>query len=255
MIRYDEKLNREINRIITNYNNKINRLNKKGELNIPKKVYKNELEEIKKRNKSRTELRRELKLYQRFSSRGGEKNIMVQGTIIPKYQYETIKDLRRVSKRRYNKQIKILQTTQKKGTQYTIAQVESVELRNLKSRINFLNKNLEDISNFNKYIETLFYNRKVTEPSIFLDNYKKMLKDNFEIYGIDESIFREINDYLDTLSGDKFYTLYQSSSLMKEVLYAYGFIKDIKDEDDRRTYQDKFLQNIQELKNEIRSLN
>lgn len=254
MIRYDEKLNREINRIVTNYNAKINRLNKKGISNIPSKLTKTKIEEIKKISKSRLELRRELKYYQRFSSRGGEKIINVNGTNIPRYQYETIKELTRLSKRRYNKQIKTLETTNKRGTQYKIAQLESVEMRNLKSRLNYVNKNIEDIENFNKYIETLFRNRSVTDPSIFLENYKKMLKDNFEIYGIDESIFKEINSYLNTLSGNRFYALYQSSSLMKEVLYAYGFIKDIQNEDDRKQYQEKFLKNIEELKNEIVSL-
>lgn len=254
MIRYDEKLNQEINRIITNYNNKINRLSKKGELNIPEKIYKKDIDDIKKYNKSRIELRRELRQFERFSKRGGEKLVNVNGINIPKYQYETIRELRRVSRRRYNKQIKLLETTKKRGTNYTISQMESVELRNLKAKLNFLDKDYSEITNVKNYIDTLFKNRRVNDPTLFLEKYKIMLKENYDVYGFDESIFNEIAQFLDTLRGNKFYELYQSSSLMKEVLYAYGFIKDIKDEDERKAYQKKFLINIEALKDEIRSL-
>lgn len=254
MIRYDEKLNREINRIVTNYNNKINRLSKKGEIVLPKKIYKKDIEKIKSQNKSRVELRRELRMYQRFSYRGGEKIINVNGTSIPRYQYETIKDLKRVSKRRYNKQIKLLENTKKRGTNFTISQLESVEMRNLKAKLNFLDKDYSEITNVKNYIDTLFKNRRVNDPSLFLEKYKIILKENYDVYGFDDSTFNEIAQFLDTLRGNKFYELYQSSSLMKEVLYAYGFIKDIKDEDERKAYQKKFLINIEALKDEIRSL-
>ena len=65
-IRYDKKLNQEINRTIKNFNQKIARLEKQERELLPSKITKKELKES---VYTRTELQRKLKELQRFSKR------------------------------------------------------------------------------------------------------------------------------------------------------------------------------------------
>ena len=71
-IRYDQKLNNEIRRIVNNYNAKIRRLNKREDLTLPPLFDRQALKSMKQSTKSRADLRRKLKNLQEFSKRGGE---------------------------------------------------------------------------------------------------------------------------------------------------------------------------------------
>ncbi len=88
-IRYDKKLNQEINRTIKNFNQKIARLEKEERELLPSKITKKEL---KSSVYNRTELRRKLKELQQFSTRGVEDVIETSGGArLTKYDYQNIK--------------------------------------------------------------------------------------------------------------------------------------------------------------------
>ena len=72
-IRYDKKINQEINRTIKNFNQKIARLEKQQkDLILPDKITKKALKES---VYTRTELKRKLKELQRYSERGIESTL------------------------------------------------------------------------------------------------------------------------------------------------------------------------------------
>ena len=72
-IRYDKNLQNEITRVVRNFNNKINRLEKlQNDLILPDKITKKSLTE---RYYTRKDLQRKLNELKRFSTRGIEKTI------------------------------------------------------------------------------------------------------------------------------------------------------------------------------------
>ena len=88
-IRYDKKLNQEINRTIKNFNQKIARLEKEQRELLPSKITKKNL---KSNVYTRTELQRKLKELQRFSTRGAEEVITTSGGVrLTKYELNEIK--------------------------------------------------------------------------------------------------------------------------------------------------------------------
>ena len=89
-IRYDKTLNKEINRVVQNFNNKVKRLEKsKRDLMLPSKV---SIKELKKEVLTRNELYRELEKLKRYSTRGIEETIQTMGcTKISKYELENVK--------------------------------------------------------------------------------------------------------------------------------------------------------------------
>ena len=88
-IRYDKKLNQEINRTIKNFNQKIARLEKQERELLPSKITKKDL---KSSVYTRAELQRKLKELQRFSKRGAEDIIETKGGVkLTQYELSNIK--------------------------------------------------------------------------------------------------------------------------------------------------------------------
>ena len=89
-IRYDKKLNQEINRTIRNFNQKIARLEKQErDLLLPTKINKKSLKQS---VTNRNELKRKLKELQRYSKRGVEETITTKGGVtLSKYELQNIK--------------------------------------------------------------------------------------------------------------------------------------------------------------------
>ena len=88
-IRYDKKINSEINRVIKNFNQKISRLEKENkQLILPNKITKQELKE---NVHTRKELKRKLQELKRYSERGIENTIILDsGVAISKYDYHNL---------------------------------------------------------------------------------------------------------------------------------------------------------------------
>ena len=147
-IRFDKKLNQEINRTIKNFNQKIARLEKSDrELLLPNKVTKQELLT---NIYDRTDLRKKLKELQRFSKRGAEDIITLEsGVRISNYEYENIKIESRAIKARLTRQINRLKTEkiriggEKQDT--TFAESGDKNYLNLVARREALNKHLEGL--------------------------------------------------------------------------------------------------------------
>ena len=111
-IRYDKKLNQEINRTIKNFNQKIARLEKQEKELLPSKITKKELKES---VYTRSELQRKLKELQRFSKRGAEDVITTRGGVrITKYELNEIKRENARLKRNITREINRLKVNKPK---------------------------------------------------------------------------------------------------------------------------------------------
>ena len=143
-IRYDKKLNEEINRTIKNFNQKIKRLEKEERKLLPSKISKKEL---KSSVYTRNELLRKLKELQRFSKRGAEDIITTKGGLTTtRYEIEKLKRENARVKRNISREITRLQQQKPKVfgkiQPVTFAVMGDITYLNLVARRKALEKNI-----------------------------------------------------------------------------------------------------------------
>ena len=176
-IRYDKKLNQEINRTIKNFNQKIARLEKQDRELLPTKITKKDL---KSGVYTRTELRRKLKELQRFGTRGAEDIIETSGGArLTKYEYQNIKRENIRVKQNITREINRLKVNKPKifgKTQTsTFSEMGDTDYLNLVARRKALEKDInvlsrEELERFTKLIEKTGKNQQYMN-SIFKQNY------------------------------------------------------------------------------------
>lgn len=148
-IRYDKTLNKEINRVVKNFNNKVKRLEQsERDLMLPAKVT---IKELKDEFRTRRELYRELEKLKRYSKRGIEETIITMGGAkISKYELENIKREARRIKYQVSRQITLKKITKPrvfgKEQDVSFAQMGDRTYLNLKARRKALNKKIEKLS-------------------------------------------------------------------------------------------------------------
>ena len=224
-IRYDKKLNQEMNKIIRNFNQKISRLEKQNkELLLPNKVTK---QEIKANAHTRKELIRKLQELKRYSKRDIEKTIILDsGVAISKYEYENIKIEARRLKQSLAREIKIKQVKPIRIggllQDSTFAQSGDKNYLNLVARYKALNKHLEnlDADEIKRYKMLINKSKRNSRyyDNIFMGNYLKALDDTAWFYGYDEKKIEEIKDKLLTLDSKDFTKLFTEDKLVEAIL-------------------------------------
>lgn len=148
-IRYDKTLNKEINRVVKNFNNKVKRLEEsERDLILPNKVY---IKELKKKVLTRRDLYRELEKLQSYSKRGIEETIQTMGgSKISKYELQNIKKEARRIKYNVSRQITLKKITKPKvfgiEQDVTFAEMGDKSYLNLVARRKALNKKIEKLN-------------------------------------------------------------------------------------------------------------
>ena len=227
-IRYDEKLEREINRTIKNFNQKIDRLEKEEKaLFLPEKITKKELKED---YLTRTDLRRKLRQLQRFGERGAEKLMETEGgALITKYEFKNIKEERRRILYNIGKEIKKLKVTKIKiaGREQDVTFGESFDENyvNLLERYKLLKRDLSSLSpkQFERYRKLLnkskyyskYYNTKL------YGNYLKGLEEVANFYNVDPKILKEIKTKLTDMKREDFLKLYDTDKAIQSIMHYY----------------------------------
>lgn len=228
-IRYDKKLNQEINKTIKNFNQKIARLEKtERDLILPDKISKKEL---KASVYNRTELRRKLKELQRYSNRGVEETITTEGGVsLSKYELDNLqREARRVKANLTREINKMKMETPKvfgKKQATTFAQMGDQHYLNLQARRKALEKgNLKSLSSeqlksYSKLLEKTSRNKRYYN-SIFKDNYLQMLTDMGYFYGYDNKKLDVLKDKLQNLDSNKFLDLFRNEKSIQAILEYY----------------------------------
>lgn len=229
-IRYDKKLNQEINRTIKNFNQKIARLEKQERELLPSKISKKELKES---VYTRRELQRRLKELQRFSKRGAEDIIETKGGVkLTKYELDKIKRDRARIKRNLSREIR--RKTEERPKVFgkkqasTFSEMGEQEFLNLVSRKNAINKNIEklneeELRRLVKLLEKTSTKKKYMD-NIFKENYFEMFAVLGYYYGYDPDKLDEIRDKLFKLRPDKFLRLFNEEESIKAILDYYPIV-------------------------------
>lgn len=229
-IRYDKKLNQEINRTIKNFNQKIARLEKQDRELLPSKITKKDL---KSGVYTRTELRRKLKELQRFSRRGAEDIIETSGGVrLTQYNYQNIKRENARIKRNITREINRLRVNKPKifgKTQTsTFSEMGDHDYLNLVARRKALEKDInklsrDELERFTKLIEKTGKNQQYMN-SIFKQNYFDMLTDLGYYFDYDNDKLNILKQKLMNLKPNDFLKLFKEDKSIRAILDYYPIV-------------------------------
>lgn len=230
MIRYDKNFNKEIKRVINNYNAKIRRLEKKG-IDTPDKIYKKDIDRIKENANSRKELREVLKGLQLFNKRGAE--LKKEGTNFTNYEYDYIKKLQREATRNINRQLSFYEknkpTVLGEEQTLTFAEMRDERYMNLlaKKKLSSININLLKKEDIKDYIRKLERNKYIVDFKKWEERYIEIFTKTLAIFEIDKRTHDKIVERLSKLDPIKFDKLIRKEQLFRGILDYYAMIKDI----------------------------
>lgn len=230
MIRYDKKLNQEINRTIKNFNQKIARLEKQDRELLPSKITKKDL---KSNVYTRTELYRKLKELQRFSNRGAEDIIATGGGArLTKYDYQNIKRENTRIKRNITREINRLRVEKPKIfgkiQSSTFSEMGDTDYLNLVARRKALEKDInklskEELERFRKLVEKTGKSQQYMN-SIFKENYFEMLTDLAYYFNYDNDKLNLLKQKLMKLKPNDFLKLFKDDKSIRAILDYYPVV-------------------------------
>ena len=220
------KLDNEINRVIKNFNQKINRLETNKNKLLPTKINKKMFKEL----NSTKDIRRKLNELKRFSRRGAEDVVTTSsGTSITKYELREISIAKRVAKSKITREIKKLESTKPSiagiPTDFTFAQMGDENYLNLKAKREFLNsKNLENLSrselkSLRKSIDTILNQKKSQN---FKGSYIDMIQDTAFQTGYNKEKLKVIVDKLDKIKNKEFLDIFKKDKLVQSIIFYYS---------------------------------
>ena len=229
-IRYDKKLNQEINRTIKNFNQKIARLEKQDRELLPSKITKKDL---KSGVYTRTELCRKLKELQSFSTRGAEDIIETSGGArLTRYDYQNIKRENTRVKQNITREINRLRVEKPKifgKTQTsTFSEMGDTDYLNLVARRKALEKDInklsrDELERFTKLIEKTGRNQQYMN-NIFKQNYFDMLTDLAYYFDYDNEKLNMLKQKLMNLKPNDFLKLFKEDKSIRAILDYYPIV-------------------------------
>ena len=229
-IRYDKKLNQEINRTIKNFNQKIARLEKQDRELLPSKITKKELKD---NVYTRTELRRKLKELQRFSNRNAEDVITTSGGVrLTQYDYQNIKRENARIKRNITREINRLRVEKPKIfgklQSSTFSEMGDSDYLNLVARRKALEKDINKLSKdefgrFKKLVEKTGKSQQYMN-NIFKENYFEMLTDLAYYFDYDNDKLNLLRQKLMNLKPNDFLKLFKDDKSIRAILDYYPVV-------------------------------
>lgn len=209
MIRYDSAYNQEINRVVSNFNRKVRRLERAGNDLLPSPV---STRTIKEQFTNRRDLNMYLRDLQRFSKRGAEDIVEIAGKSYTKYQI----DIFRRNLRRERAEIRRdIQTAEQVKHQYPMQ--HNIYLQNLRNRKRDLSGTWIKLIGKESDVAV---NRYFKRAEIY-DNYLQALFQDAYIVGFDEDKLNYIKEKLLKLSPNKFIKALQDSPTIQFIFDYY----------------------------------
>ena len=236
MIRYDAKINADIRKSVNSFNRKVQRLSKKyPNMILPEKVKVRDLKSDF-QNKTRRELRSELKRLSNFSGR--RENIKFENNkpIITKWELKKLSRETRSFKKAIDKEIEYYKVTKPKifGVEQatTYVSMGDSEYQNLirkrkKLDSDIKNMDKEHLKNYKNFTTSLSNREK--NKLTFKENYLQMLEDNAFFYQIDKNMADSIYNYFLEMDEAEFYDMFKSDKGIQSILSYYKMLSDISD--------------------------
>lgn len=232
-IRYDKNLKSRISSVVKSYNAKVRRLSGRADIDIPPLMDRNSVKLLK-QTSSRSDLIRKLKNLQEFTKRGGEKNIIVKGRVIPQYRYKQAQRYRNLITRRLNAREKFNETTyptyEGKKEKFTIAQQFDEEVRNIQAQreklidVDYLDYSSSELA---EYVSSLESNARTVNLTQWQKNYASILIDTGYVHGLNSKKLHDLKEKLLNLSPSQFDKLFKTESTIKQLIYYYNQINEL----------------------------
>lgn len=238
MIRYDRAYNQKITSVVSNFNRKVRRLEKEEAELLPSRV---SVREIKNMFMNRRDLNTYLRELQRFSKRGAEDIVTVNGKQYTKYQLDVFRA--RLRRERYNLRKDIAEFESMKP-KYPMQ--HSINLKNMRNRLGALSQKWTDVldSSMSQYIGN--YQRKIET----YDNYLEVLFQDAYTIDYDETKLQYIRQKLMELSPRDFIKALEDRAEIQEIFNNYHSLTrqaGILDENEARRKFDELYRNIDDI--------
>lgn len=212
-IRYDSEFNREITRIVKNFNAKVNRLEKQERDLIPDRV---KISELKEQYVDRKQLKRKLKQLKSFTKRGAEDIIQTEGGVLmTEWQYETGRADYSYARRKIKARIK--KYPQKEKSPY----LKDENYVNDKNRLDELQIDFSKLSNeqlrkISKTVEIELSSRLKEE--IFKNNLLKRVRGTLISQGYDRDYVDSIISKFQSFTGEQLLQIYKNEQFLADVM-------------------------------------
>lgn len=216
-IKYDSDLNREIRRIVKNFNQKRNRAIKRGFSYLPNKAY---VSDIKTNFDSRADLRsylKELEKFNKLKDYALETVETIGGGRTSRYNLMYIRDNLKDTKAFFDRQIEEARELFESDP-YSIARREylfNLEQKRRYLDINIMNLDQSGIKTFQKYTRQAFnYNKSnITAYKGFLSGVEQMMKN----LGYSEKEINKLYENISNISPAQFIKMYRRSDVIAKI--------------------------------------
>lgn len=199
-IRYDKDFNREIQRVVKNFNSKVKRLEQIENPFAPEQIKISELKEV---YNDRRQLKRKLNQLRKFSERGAEEVLTTPGGVqITKWAYETERADYTMIKRRLTKQARI------ETAQVQSPFLKSEKLQNTQDRLDEMKKSFKDLTP-HEYEFTKGIVQKEIKTGYYEEIFKINLIRKFETVIREKGYPEDIVVRLQRFSGEELLKMYK----------------------------------------------
>lgn len=222
--------NKEIARVVRNFNQKISRLEKLGRENLPEKVT---IKELKSKVYNSNDLKRELNKLKRFSKRGAEDVITSYKLPITNWEKRNIEIEVRTAKAKITRQLKNLGVERPKGMKkFQTGKLATNEVQTLiKQYERISTKKILQAETMSEKKELLGsvdkYNYRYSNRSLF--NLKQSMLEMVDKMVVDkdnEDLKKELKKKINTMSIKDFKSLYYEFEDVKDFIERYKLEKE-----------------------------
>ena len=216
-ISYDDAYNKEISRVVRNFNQKRNRAIKAGKAMVPGPV---KVSELKSRYETRRDMNRELSLLKKFGKRDALEEVEnLGGATAVKWEVAYLKANLKYAKEYFDREIAKAHHIPDK-----MAVIRNEYVNNLKAKRQFLDLEMaeldpSDFRTFKKTINEYLYANERT-----LKDYRNWLQEVEIIMrnmGYDNKTIDKFFEGFDSLTPEQFITMYRENTLISRIYELY----------------------------------